>query len=182
MQKITYPTGVSLKELPPEGREFIYSQETGELSQGLKDLIQNNPYNVEIHLRPIGNAFEITGKIRTKMDLACSRCGREMQLPIEDDFRELIMVEHERPRGGHSGHAGSHLVSDGPYCNFVPTPYVDLVDFIHEHVAASEPYIVECSDKDCETAMRKAQMGAEAPADFDEKTNPFATLKNLKVR
>lgn len=181
MTKITYPTDISLKEIPPEGRDFYYTNETGELSQGLKDLIQSNPYQVELHLRPLGNAFEITGKIRTQMDLLCSRCGREIQHPISDDFRELIMVEDERPRGGHAGHTGGHLLSEGPYCNFIPSPYLNVIDFIHEHVAASEPYIIECRRGDCEAEMRKAQLGAMAPADFDENTNPFAALKNLKV-
>jgi uncharacterized metal-binding protein YceD (DUF177 family) len=182
VKKIINPTGVSLQELQPEGRDFFYTNLTGELTEGLKDIINNNPYSVSIHLRPLGNAFEITGKIETSMNLTCSRCGRDASLPIHDDFRELILVEVDRPRGSQSGHVGAHLTGDGPYCNYVSSDYFDLVNFVHEHVAASEPYIVECGKKDCEEAMHKAQLGSQAPASFDENTNPFAALKNVKLR
>jgi uncharacterized protein len=182
MQKIITPTGVSLGELTEEGRDFLYTQATGELNEGLKDLIDKNPYSVKIHVRPIGNAFEITGKIETNMNLDCSRCGGDIKFPINNDFRELILVEDDRPRNSHSGHVGSHLTSDGPYCNYVSTEYFDLQNFVHEHIAASEPYIVECGAADCEETIKKAQLAAGTPANFDEGTNPFAALKNVKLR
>lgn len=181
MQKMTTPTGISLAEITEEGREFAYSSSTGELTESLKDLIANNPYQVNLQLRSLGNAYEITGKIDTKMNLSCSRCGRDTEFPIQNNFKELILVEDNRPRNTHSGHVGAHLTSDGPFCNYVTSEYFDLENFVHEHIAASEPYIVECGLPDCEEAMRKAQLGAQAPADFEEAANPFAALKNVKL-
>ncbi len=180
MQKIIYPTNIMLKELPFEGRDYHYSHESKELSPVLKELIQKNDYKVDLHLRPLGNAFEIAGTIKTKIDLPCSRCGRDTEFPVDDNFREMILVEDQKPRGGHSGHVGSDLVSDGPYCNYISSYHFDIAAFVHEHVAASEPYIVECGRKDCAETVIKAQLNTMAPEHLDEKTNPFAVLKKLK--
>lgn len=178
MKKPIYPTYINLRELNPEGESFIYNRDSGELNQCLKDLIQTHPYNVELHLRPMGNAFEITGKILTKMSLLCSRCGRDMDTPIEDQFQELILVMDERPRAGHSGHTGSH--EDGPFCNYVTSYQMSLADFVREHIAAAEPFTPHCDRSDCEDYFRNLQATVE-PAGFSGK-NPFEVLKNLPIK
>lgn len=182
MIKSTFPTSVILKELPPEGREYSYSKSSGELDASLKDLVSDSPYNVDIQITPIGNAFEIAGKIATQMNVPCSRCGRDMDQPIEDNFRELILVEDPRPRGEQGSHTASHLVNDGPYCNYVTSQHFDIANFVHEHVASSEPFIVECGRADCEAWMEKAAVLPDRGAPLTAKESPFAVLKDLRLK
>ena len=178
----SYPTSVILKELPPEGQTYTYSRESGELNSVLKDLLDEGRYNVSIELKPIGNAFEISGKIQTHVDLECSRCGRDLDFPIADEFREIIVVEAERPRGVQGSHTASHLVNDGPYCNYVTSHHFDIADFVHEHIAASEPYVVECKKDDCEQWMEKAQVLVDRGAVPATKESPFAVLKGFPTK
>lgn len=178
-----YPTHISLKNLPTEGESLTYSEKTGELTEKLEDLIENQPYKVDLSLRPLGNAYEITGKIETSLNTLCSRCGRDMIYPIEDQFTELIIIESERSRGGHSGHTGLKL-DEGPFCNHFSSPDLDIGEFIHEHMVSSEPYILECKRSDCEDIVKNAsQRGQkETPSEVAPAgKSPFSALKDLKV-
>lgn len=174
-----YPTTVDLKNLPDDGENFEFSRQTGELNETLKDLVPHADYNVDLNVKPMGNVFEISGKIDTELELSCSRCGREMNYPVHDQFQELIVVTKEKPRAGHSGHTGSEL-NDGPYCNYLTHYSLDLGEFIHEHIASSEPYTPHCKRLDCESFLQQAQV--EVAVINDEESNPFAALKNLSVR
>src|SRR5437868_2798627 len=135
MRPTVYPTFVNLKDLADEGESFVFSRQTAELNSKLKDVVAQHDYQVALTITSMGNAFEITGKIDTEMDVVCARCGRDMVHPIHDNFSELIVVMDERPRAGHSGHTGMQL-DEGPYCNYSTTYQFDLGEFVHEHIAA----------------------------------------------
>lgn len=178
MKNTAYPISVMLPSLPEDGETYKYTEITGELTKTLEDLIGNAAYAVDIALKPMGNAFEISGEIKTQMNTNCAHCGRDMTYEVNDDFREIILIEEERGRGGHTGHAGADLVSDGPFCNYVQSPSFSIADFVHEHIAAEEPYIAECGKADCEKVSKSAQLRAADLESTD--TNPFSVLKNLK--
>lgn len=170
-------TVIALKELPPEGQTFHYSKASGELNHSLRDLIQDHDFTAEIEIKPMGNAFHIGGKIKSEQDLTCSRCGREMVSPIQDEFQELIVIHKETPKGGHTGHTGSQ--EDGIFCNYLTSHTFDLSEFIHEHVASAEPYAPICSRPDCETYLEKLKGELAAKS---HNTSPFSVLKKLSVR
>lgn len=172
----TYRTSVNLKDLDEDGEDFSYSRASGELNKTLNELVGEQPYDINLHLRPMGNVFEISGEIHTAMNLPCSRCGRDMQMPIDENFNEIIVVMNERPRAGHSGHTGT--TDEGPYCNYVTSHDFSLSDFVHEHVAAAEPYQIHCTRPDCEEVYKKAQISDTSTI---KENNPFEVLKNLNV-
>ena len=175
-----YPTTVNLKELKPEGETFIYNQSTGELNKRLNDLVQNRDYDVEVQLLPMGNAFEISGKIRTSLDLLCSQCGRDMTSPVDEKFNELIVVMSERPRAGHSGHTGTLTEGSGPFCNYLSSYSLDLGDYIHELIAAAEPFAPQCLRADCENHLNNLKMSLSPQSQTSP--NPFEILKNIQVK
>lgn len=180
-----YPTIVNLKDLAVEGESFYFSRQSGELNSALRDLIQDHDHHVEITLRPMGNAFEITGCIKAEMDLSCSHCGRDMLENINDQFSELIVVLEERPRAGHSGHTGGHLHEEGPFCNYLSHHSFDLAEFTHEHIAAAEPYAPRCQRPDCDQHYQMAQgmkTQEDPPASESHHHSPFSVLKNLTVK
>jgi len=174
-----YPTRVNLKDLPDQGESFVFSRQTGELNLNLNELIQNHDYKVNIELTPMGNAFGISGIIESQMDLLCARCGRDMTAPVLDNFNELIVVMDEKPKGGHSGHTGGQFIN-GPYCNYTTSYEFDLSEFIHEHIAASEPYAPNCGRADCEHYLQKVQSATVPPVEI--KSHPFEILKNVKLK
>ncbi len=177
--KYFHPTLISLSEIKPEGQEFPFSETTGELTPHLKDLIDDHPYKATLFLKPLGNVFEISGEISTKMDLPCAKCGRDLEYPIEDHFHELILVEKDRPRNSSGSHAAHEVDASGPFCNHVQSDRFNLAEFVHEHIAASEPYVAHCGRPDCEMHMQALQ--DEIPQiDTEKGTNPFAILKNFK--
>jgi uncharacterized metal-binding protein YceD (DUF177 family) len=179
MRPTVYPTYVNLKELDEPGESFLYSRSTGELNKALADLIQAHDYDVNLHLRPMGNAYEISGKITTVMTLSCARCGRDMENPIQDQFQELIVIMPEPPKGGHSGHTGSQ--EHGPFCNYATSYQFDLAEFVHEHVAANEPYRPLCARPDCEEHLQRAQ-DLKIATEKELTPNPFEVLKNIQIK
>jgi uncharacterized metal-binding protein YceD (DUF177 family) len=172
-----YRTSVNLKEIGLEGESFHYTRKAGELNKRLADLIGNHDYSVNLTIRPMGNVFEISGDISTQMDLLCARCGRDAKEKIGEKFNEIILVLDERPRAGHSGHTGT--TDEGPFCNYVTSYTFDLAEFVHEHIAAAEPYKPLCSEPDCEEVYKKAQILDTSP---EIENNPFAVLKELSKR
>jgi uncharacterized metal-binding protein YceD (DUF177 family) len=108
------------------------------------------------------------------MALDCTRCGRDSSFLVKNSFSELIMIS-PRPRKGtptsHEGH------SNGPFCTYLESPILNLTDFIHEHIAAAEPYVHECERADCEEYLQKIQERL-GPIET-EKAKPFEVLKKL---
>jgi uncharacterized protein len=179
---MSYPTTVNLKDLPDQGESFEFNRKVGELNKQLNDLIGNHDYEVNLSVRPLGNVFEISGLIRTEMDLICSHCGRDMVTPIEDKFTELIIVMDEKPRAGHSGHTGS-LLDEGPACNYVTHHTFDLGNFTHEHIALAEPFQPRCGRSDCDQVfLQAAGLSAPKVPGAPNRDNPFAVLKDLNLK
>ena len=176
MKKSSYPTRIRLNEVSENGDDFIYSKESGELSESLKDLIGSRDYNVKVHLRPMGNVYEITCDFETSMGLSCSRCGRTTEQDISESSQELLVIEDKRPRNSKNAGSSQETGSSGPFCNYIPSDNFDLAEFVHEQVASNEPYIVECGRPDCVDVLDSLQ-GEKGP----EKANPFAVLKDLKL-
>lgn len=175
MAKSGISTTVNLTELPESGLEFSFDEKTGELNQVLEDLIHKRPHFVRIFIRPIGDIYEISGEVKATLPLLCSRCGRDVEHEINDHFQELIMIEKPRPRKGtpssHEGH------STGPFCNYVTSPIFNLAEFSHEHIAAAEPYIIECKRPDCGEYLQKIH--GEPPDLAENRSNPFEILKKI---
>jgi uncharacterized metal-binding protein YceD (DUF177 family) len=181
MQKTTpkpiHPTRLNLKELSDKGETFHYSNETGELNNILRDILSELKYEAEVTVSPAGNAYSIHGKINTSIKTICARCGRDMNLPINDVFSEIIIINQEKPRAGHNGHTGINL-EEGPFCNYVTSSEFNLADFIHEHIVAAEPYTPFCNKSDCEAYFNQIKALAEAPL-TESQTNPFSILKKM---
>jgi len=56
---------IRLNEVPEEGQNYDYNRNTAELNEVLKDLIQNNDYNVHLFIKPLNTKdFTITGNRR----------------------------------------------------------------------------------------------------------------------
>ncbi|MGE0764225.1 MAG: YceD family protein [Bdellovibrionales bacterium] len=181
------PTVIYLNELPQEGRRFVYTEQTGELTPTLKDLIGKNPYRVEIEVKPMGNVFSAEGSIQTGLDELCSLCAIEFIQPVKEKFNEILVIQTS-PHEGHQARVNhsSELNLDGPECTELESDSFSVGDYIHELVALSRPIKPlgksNC-DNSCENyqeAVRKGWLTPENNKGFKPE-NPFSKLAKVKL-
>ena len=181
------PTVIYLSELPPEGRRFTYTEQSGELTSALKELIGKNPYRVEIEIKPMGNVFSAVGTVTSGLDELCSLCALEFIQPVKENFNEILVIQN-RPTEGHQARVNhsSELNLDGPECTELTDDQFIIGDFIHELVALSRPIKPlgksNC-DQSCENyqdAVRKGWLTPQNDKDFKPES-PFSQLAKIKL-
>ena len=165
---------VNLKNVPTDGENFHFTRKDGILDASLKDLIDQSDYDIEITIRPMGDIYQAEGRVNTSVNLACTRCGQDTDVKLNEQFSEMIMIESPRPL---KGTAASHENSqEGPFCNFIESPNFHIGEFIHEQIASSEPYIIECGKPSCESELKKFQ---DQRSDKEATSKPFEVLKKM---
>ncbi|MCC7403814.1 MAG: DUF177 domain-containing protein [Bdellovibrionales bacterium] len=185
------PTVIVLGEIGEDGRQLSYDSANLAMSQALGDLIGDNPFKIQLFIRPMGNVFEATGQIESSQDLACYRCALDFKHPVRETIREILVIEDERPRSAKSARVNhsSELDSSGPSVTTLASELFNVADFVHEIIALAEPYQPKakenCGD-DCENLKeafekgwlsRAGQEGGESP----KSENPFSILKDFKL-
>lgn len=179
---------IRLSEIPLEGRNYVYDRAHGELDAEISDLIGSRDYSVSMDIKPIGNAYEVRGFIKTAVAEICSCCGYDFELPIERKISEILFEEDEEYRKAHSVHGNQAIdyEAEGPSA----TPYKNGVfeagAFVHETIAIGQPLYPMCGpDGQClrEDEAREIlrRLEAEFAAVEEKKPNPFSALKNLEL-
>lgn len=184
------PVEIHLKDLPVEGRDFVYSRETGELNESMKDVVQGNDYQVRFRLLPVGNAYSLQGEVSTSFNLQCSKCASELNVPVKLKMNELIVVEKPMAKGDHQGRANHvHELQDtGPDYIMLPNDFFRVPDYVHEMVALAEPTQPLCPPENaaaCTSALEKIQrdwLSIGEGAGQAIKANPFQILEKMKLK
>jgi uncharacterized protein len=182
---------LKLNEIPDEGREYIYTKETGELNEDLRDLIENNQYHVQFFIKPLNHKdFVMNGTVTTKTKEICSLCGETFHFPTKAKINEIIIPkttdkDHEKQsRANHISEQDENAPSVSEYKGEV----FEIGDFVHEAVALSIPFNPkpELTEKgDCSVCLKSL---LSSPFVYDEnisiveKINPFSALKDLKLK
>ncbi len=180
---------INLTEIPAEGRKFDFSRETGELNEALADLIQDRAYDVAFTIKPIGNAFELKGQFKTRLPEVCSRCGWDLELPMEQKFNEILMKDEPEYRKAHSVHGNQSVdfLAQGPDVTYYQGETFDAGNFIHEAIALSEPFYPSCGVEDCEHLEEAKRKQQELRAEFERAEEKkgghpaFSVLESLKL-
>lgn len=186
---VLQPTVVHLKDLPNEGRQYIYTDTSGELTASLQDLIGTQPYRVEIDIKPMGNAYLAQGTIQTGLNEICSLCAVEFVYPVKETFKEFLVVINPLSSKDHQARVNhsSELDLDGPECTELSSEVFQVGEFIHELIAVAAP-MKPIGRPDCgpacenyQEAVQKGWLGAQDNAPLKSES-PFAVLKDLKLR
>ena len=183
---------IRLNEIPQEGREYIFDRKSGELNDALSDLIEpDRPYDIDFFIKPIGNAFELRGKLKTTLKEICSSCGYEFDLPIQRKFNEILLEDqedHRKNQGVHGNHSVDFL-AEGPSMTPVHGDVFDAGEYVHEAIALAEPFYPMCGEEGrClrQDEVQKIRERLEAEnAEVEEKTagHPaFSVLKGLDLK
>lgn len=176
---------IKLSEIPTDGRSYRYSRESGELVPVLQDLIQSEKFEISFDIRPIGNVYEVRGSVQTSLPRVCSRCGWDIQIPIQRNIQELILPKAEEAKGDTHVKSGSLVDEEADLAvTFVSEGVLDAAEFVHEIVALLDPAYPDCGKSECENlketqARMQALAQESANAISGKKANPFEMLKDL---
>ncbi|RYZ74715.1 MAG: DUF177 domain-containing protein [Proteobacteria bacterium] len=182
---------IRLNEIPAEGRKYNFDRQTGELNASLSDVIGNRDYSVEFFISPIGNAYEMRGRLKTTVDEVCSRCGYEIELPIDRAISEILFEEDQEYRKQESA-SGNHSVdflSDGPSMIPVRGNVLDPEEYTHEAIALSIPSYPTCKPNgECEHFDEVSQViqRLEQESNLENEKKPvghpaFSALQGLSL-
>ncbi len=143
---------INLNEIPEEGCEYDFNRETGELNVILADLLGTRPYDVRMMIRPLGNAYEVRGKLKTHLPALCSKCGWDIEVAIDRSMNEVLVEEPKEDRKSHSVHGNQSVdfSGEGLSVTYYQNHIFDAGEFVHEVVALSVPFYPTCLDEKCE--------------------------------
>lgn len=171
---------IMLQELPDSGKDYEYTTESGELNEALKEAVGENSFKVNLFVEKLGNAWQATGKVESRQDMQCSRCGKDFKHPVNLNIREIIMVHPEMPRSGKTAKVNHSTEMDpmSPDCLILHRPELEVGEFVRELVVLNEPFQPLC-EKACENPYLASQ--AQSQGLSDDARNPFSVLKDFKL-
>jgi uncharacterized protein len=182
---------IRLGEIPEEGRNYTFDRQTGELNSTLEDVVGSHPYAVDMYIKPIGNAYEMRGTVKTTLSEVCSKCGYDFELPIDRKFNEIIFEDETEYRKTHGVHGNQSVNFSDEGTSMIPVRgnVFDAGNYMHEAIVLAEPFYPTCGingtclhAEEVEQVLQQLeQQAAEAVAEVTEKTNPFAALKELEL-
>ncbi|RME16208.1 MAG: hypothetical protein D6797_05055 [Bdellovibrio sp.] len=187
------PYKIPLQEIPPEGREYTFTEKSGELNQELKDLLGTHSYHIEIFIKPQGNIFEIKGSIKAKREFICSFCAKDLEKEVNESFHELLFIEKKPlPRKSHSSQHFSPQGEQELFCNYLGSSDFFVGSYFHEIIALAEPYQIykeeACLKRQCPFYKEALKKGYISSVITDENKvpenthRPFSVLKKLKIK
>lgn len=185
-----FPLKLNLNEVTSDPMEFNTNRQYGDLNEVLNDLIGDQDYSVHLSLQKVGNAYLMSGDVKTKLPLTCSDCGGEYLHPLDQHFEELLVIQDPYQKGDRASRNNhSHeWETDQPQCTYLESNVADLGELVHEQIALLEPLRPqgdvdpshECED--VSQIKREWLSFGESDKPLDDKQNPFKALEGLKLK
>jgi uncharacterized protein len=88
-----------------------------------------------------GDAFRVTGTVRTTLELECSRCVEPFAVPVDAAF-ELRYVPHSE----NTGEGEREIAEDDLTTAFYREGLLDVIDLLREQIQLALPMKPLCSD------------------------------------
>ncbi len=181
---------IRLTDIPDHGKSFHYSEKDAEAVRCLQYLLDRNPFQVQVELRPLNSSnYELKGSLQAKSLQQCSRCAEDFDYELKQNIHEILLPEMEVGRT--ERYAKTSTPSDTEGADFSSLSYdagemtFDLGEYLHEIVALAIPTnpAPKVVKNQCSICPKKVVPGA---FDYDETTedqkeSPFDVLKNLKM-
>ncbi len=181
---------INLAEISPEGESFTLSRSSGELNSVLSDLIAENDYKVEFTIRPLDHGFDLTGHMQAKTPELCSRCGIDIHVKIDKNFKELLLSKIKTQNHGEHYSRVNHYTDlheeAGPSIIECENLMFDAGEYVHELIGLQIPLrpVAETNDDGdclvCGLNVETTNFGYDEPIPA-QKNNPFEALKNIKL-
>lgn len=136
-----------------------------------------------IEIQPLEyGQVQVAGRIQVCPQLSCSRCADSIPWPIDQTFRASFRSTDEIPQESHLELRSDELEAyfiDEQGCIDIESLINDIIQIeIPQQVLARDPQTGEC--RHCGIDIASDVVYESAPKSEDE--NPFAVLKNLKLK
>ena len=82
---------IKFNEIPAEGFLLKVNQTDRKMSKALKDLLTDNPFEVEAHIMPVDQGYELYGSITGIRELECSFCLSRSKQSFCEKFHDLYL-------------------------------------------------------------------------------------------
>ncbi len=170
---------IDLKSIDEAGKDYNFDELSDETLGTFKDLIGDTPFKIELNIRPLGNTFQVHGAVNSEYNEVCSKCGYEIDLPLQNRINEILVIEKERPRNTQVSQSRQNFDTSAPSVTYINDSHFNLTEFLHEMMAAGMELYPQCKDTEvCESRRYKEPL----ITDEERPGHPgFAALKNLKV-
>ncbi len=89
---------IDLQSIEEDGKDFNFDELSEELEGAFTDLIGETPFKIQVEIKPLGNTFQVLGRVSSQYQETCSKCGYDVELPLENKINEIVVIEKERPR------------------------------------------------------------------------------------
>lgn len=127
-----------------------------------------------------GDAFSVTGKVKTRLELTCSRCVEPFDVPVDAAF-ELRYV----PQAENTGEGERELAEDDLITAYYREGMLDIGDLLREQFQLALPMKPLCGDDckglcpQCGANLNRTECGC-APAWEDPRLAPLKQLLKQK--
>ena len=74
---------IDLASIGKEGLTCEFDQFSSEMKKVFFDLIGKSPFKIHIVIKPMANAFKISGSFESQSKDICSLCGHDIHYPIK---------------------------------------------------------------------------------------------------
>lgn len=180
---------IRLTDISKDGRTYHFDRQTADLNAALADLIQNQDYIIDFHLRPLNTkTFEMKGSLKAYVASLCSKCGEDFTLEVSRPFHEILTPAQPSERTGR--YSRTHVSDDDAISNYeYPDDMMfDVSEYFHEILGIAIPAFPKHPEAEmevCNDALKALGIGpfsADKEIDYEEKPNsPFSSLKDLGI-
>ena len=176
---------IKLNEIPVEGLFLQMNQTDRKMSAALKDILTGNPFEVETHIMPVDQGYELYGSITGTRQLECSFCLNQFKKSFSEKFHDLYL------KGKGKGKAKamdtlrisdiSSSISIFPLKSFK----LSLSGLLREILVLATDFQVLCQ-KDCRGLCHSCGNNlnyevCSCQVEENKNKSPFSVLKKLQV-
>ena len=171
---------IDLQSIDENGKDYNFNELSEELEGSFKDLIGETPFKISLEIKPLGNTFQVLGKVQSEYKEVCSKCGYDIDVPLENKINEILVIEKERPRNTQVSQSQQNFDSSSPAVTYLNSPDFDLSEFLHEMMAAGFNVYPQCADQ---TLCESRQYKENVVTPENRGGHPgFAALKDMKIK
>lgn len=172
---------IDLESIDENGKNFKFDELSDELLGAFKDLISDTPFSIELDIKPLGNTYHAQGRVTSSYPEDCSRCGYDVELPLDYKINEIIVIEKERPRNTQVSQSRQNFDLGTPAVTYINSVTFDLKEFLHEMMASGFDLYPKCTDEALCESRQHPDVVLEPTASERPGHPGFAALKNLKI-
>jgi uncharacterized protein len=126
---------INLRDLAAKGNtEHIQEQiDISELIKGSREIVSSTPLLVDLQAKHIAGRTDVAGRLKSSLELVCSRCLSQYQEELDISFQESFCRNREEAEN-----------EEEDEVHRVAADKVDLRPYVEENVVLELPFIALC--------------------------------------